>query len=166
MIVNCGMTPDRASIEKYYASLPRKLMAAGVIFRDERDRVLLVEPNYKTDWEIPGGVVEAGESPFDAARREVTEELGIDVSGLRLWCLDWYPSEPPRSESLMIVFDGGRLTTEDTGRIQTPEGEIRSWSFSTLADASGLLGNRVFTRVELCMRNPDEVLYLEQGIRR
>jgi ADP-ribose pyrophosphatase YjhB (NUDIX family) len=65
------MTSDRASTHaedantrKYYESLPRKLMAAGVIFRDERDRILLVEPNYKPDWEIPGGIVEAGESPL------------------------------------------------------------------------------------------------------
>jgi hypothetical protein len=39
-------------------------MAAGILFRDDRGRVLLVEPSYKPNWEIPGGVVEADESPW------------------------------------------------------------------------------------------------------
>jgi 8-oxo-dGTP diphosphatase len=42
----------------------RPLVAAGVLFFDEHDRVLLVDPSYKPGWEIPGGYVEAGESPL------------------------------------------------------------------------------------------------------
>ena len=40
----------------YSATLPRKRMAAGVLFRDHDGRVLLVEPVYKDYWEIPGAV--------------------------------------------------------------------------------------------------------------
>ena len=42
------------------------------------DRVLLVNPNYKPDWDLPGGMAEANEPPIDAARRELREELGLD----------------------------------------------------------------------------------------
>jgi 8-oxo-dGTP pyrophosphatase MutT (NUDIX family) len=38
--------------------------------------VLLVEPSYNWNWEIPGGVVEEGEAPWAAAGREVLEEIG------------------------------------------------------------------------------------------
>jgi ADP-ribose pyrophosphatase YjhB (NUDIX family) len=38
-------------------------MAAGALLFDEDGRILLVEPTYKPYWEIPGGVVEADESP-------------------------------------------------------------------------------------------------------
>jgi 8-oxo-dGTP diphosphatase len=54
-------------------------VAAGVLFRDAVGRVLLVKPTYKDGWEIPGGYVEAGESPRAAAAREVKEELGLAV---------------------------------------------------------------------------------------
>ncbi|GLI35987.1 NUDIX hydrolase [Desulforhabdus amnigena] len=53
----------------------------AVIFRD--DRVLLVqrgkEPSFGK-WTVPGGLVELGESLEDAVRREVLEEVGLDVN--------------------------------------------------------------------------------------
>ena len=51
----------------FTATLPRKRMGAGVLLSDELGRVLLVEPTYKPSWEVPGGVVEADESPRAAA---------------------------------------------------------------------------------------------------
>ncbi|MEV2220163.1 NUDIX hydrolase [Nocardia vinacea] len=48
------------------AGLPRKRMGAGALFVDDVDRVLLVEPTYMGYWELPGGVVEADESPYAA----------------------------------------------------------------------------------------------------
>jgi NUDIX domain len=41
-----------------------------VFFRDEQSRVLVVETTYKPEWEIPGGGVEADETPWAAATRE------------------------------------------------------------------------------------------------
>ena len=48
-------------------------VAAGVLFRDVEGRILLVKPSYKEGWDIPGGYVEPGESPKQAAAREVRE---------------------------------------------------------------------------------------------
>jgi hypothetical protein len=36
-------------------SLNRKRASAGVLFRDEQRRVLLVQTSYKVEWDIPGG---------------------------------------------------------------------------------------------------------------
>ena len=49
--------------DQYVASLARKRMAAGALFRDEAGGVLLVNPVYKPTWDLPGGAVEAEESP-------------------------------------------------------------------------------------------------------
>mgnify|MGYP001576033307 CR=1 FL=1 len=57
----------------------KKLTLAGcVIIRD--NKILLLH-RIKTDWfELPGGQVEAGETPAIAAQRELKEELSCDVS--------------------------------------------------------------------------------------
>jgi len=50
-----------------------------VLARD--GEVLLVRHTYGDErlWELPGGGVKHGERPLEAARREIREELGIDV---------------------------------------------------------------------------------------
>ena len=67
-------------------------MAATAFFRDEERRVLIVNPVYKEPWELPGGAVEADESPTGACRREVAEELGQDRPPGRVLAVDWVPA--------------------------------------------------------------------------
>ncbi len=49
------------------------------------DRVLFVRHTYgnRRIWELPGGGLRRGEAPASAARREMTEELGIDPGDMR-----------------------------------------------------------------------------------
>lgn len=56
-------------------------VVAAVIFKD--DKVFATQRGYgefKDGWEFPGGKVESGESPEDALRREIREELEVDVN--------------------------------------------------------------------------------------
>jgi ADP-ribose pyrophosphatase YjhB (NUDIX family) len=54
--------------------------AVGVVF-DAQGRVLILEHAFRTDfpWGLPGGWVERGEEPHHAVKRELQEELGLDV---------------------------------------------------------------------------------------
>lgn len=54
---------------------------AGCVIFDKDRKVYLLHRNKKgvTQWELPGGKVEAGESDEQAAIREIREELGVDV---------------------------------------------------------------------------------------
>ena len=57
--------------------LPTKRLIAQGLLRNERGEVLLCELVYKSAWDLPGGVVDPGESPATCVHREVTEELGL-----------------------------------------------------------------------------------------
>jgi ADP-ribose pyrophosphatase YjhB (NUDIX family) len=92
-------------------------MAAGALFRDGQGRVLLVDPVYKPVWDLPGGAVEAEESPHAACRREVGEELGLDRPPGRVLAVDWVPSRPDRPEGVVVIYDGGVLSGEDIAAI-------------------------------------------------
>ena len=127
-----GMTSGVSPLlppDQYIASLARKRMAAGALFRDEDGRVLLVDPTYKPTWDLPGGAVEKEESPHAACRREVTEELGLDRLPGRVLVVDWVPSRPERPEGLIVVYDGGVLAPDEVAAITTQDGELAGYAF-------------------------------------
>ena len=67
---------------------------AWVVVRDTEGRVLLVHDAWKGYLELPGGVVEAGESFHQAATRELAEETGLrvgqHVSELQAAAVAWF----------------------------------------------------------------------------
>src|SRR5712691_4339583 len=115
--------------DQYVASLARKRMAAGALFCDEPGGILLVNPVYKPTWDLPGGAVEAEESPPAGCRREVAEELGLDWAPGRILAVDWVPSRPERPEGLIIVYDGGVLPAAEAGEIVLADGELAEFAF-------------------------------------
>ncbi|GGN10763.1 ADP-ribose pyrophosphatase YjhB (NUDIX family) [Actinoplanes campanulatus] len=149
----------------FTATLPRKRMGAGILFSDEQDRALIVEPTYKDYWEIPGGAVELDESPYAAVVRELKEELDLPVKPGRLLVVDWVPPRSGRTEGLMLVFDGGVLTAEQCGRIRLPAEELRSWVWCTGQQAAERLSELLARRLAAAMRARAEgtVAYLEDG---
>lgn len=58
-----------------------KLRLAGCIIKNSEGKILLIHRNTskRNQWEIPGGKIDDGENPEQTAKREVLEELGIDV---------------------------------------------------------------------------------------
>ncbi|MGH3868902.1 MAG: NUDIX domain-containing protein [Pseudonocardiaceae bacterium] len=124
----------------------RSSVAAGVLFFDDVGRILLVQPTYKDHWDIPGGYVEMGETPAQAAAREVREELGIEAAVRPLLIADWAP-HPDEGDKLLLVFDGGTLATEHIDAIRLQADELASYAFRDPADAATLLISRLGRRV-------------------
>ena len=55
--VSAGFSP--AEEAAWYARLPTMFGAAAALFTDAAGRVLLVKPNYRDHWSLPGGILDA-----------------------------------------------------------------------------------------------------------
>jgi 8-oxo-dGTP diphosphatase len=56
------------------------IVVAAIVFRDDAGRVLSVRKRGTTRFMLPGGKLEPGETPAQAAAREIGEELGVSVA--------------------------------------------------------------------------------------
>ena len=155
---------ERVNRKAYQETLPKKRVSSGCLFFDVDGRLLVVKPTYKGAWEIPGGTVEANESPLAACVREIHEELGLARRPLRLLSVDFTGETKQRTESLNFIFEGGILSPPEIAAIALPEKELSEYRFLPPAEALTLLNRRLRERVRRCLQARAEGVtrYLEE----
>ncbi|MBE1875507.1 NUDIX domain-containing protein [Myceligenerans pegani] len=143
---------------EYHAKLPRKRIGAGVLLRGSGDRIVAIVPSYKPGLEIPGGVVETGESPWDAAERELKEELGIVREGMPLLVVDHVPvADDGVPEGLLLIFDGGWLTPDEERDLRGTDEEVWSVSLYEIDEATREMKTWLGRRVRLAFETAKSV---------
>ncbi len=75
---------------------------------------------------MPGGIVNAGESPWEGAVREIDEELSVQVAVGRVLVVDWLAPYLGWEDAVEIIFDGGVLTEETMDAMVPDAREIRA----------------------------------------
>ncbi|WP_183094298.1 NUDIX domain-containing protein [Nocardioides stalactiti] len=135
--------------------LPRKRAISQMLIRDTspEPRVLLCQLTYKTDWDLPGGVVEVGESPQVAVAREVEEELGLEIPAGPLVLTDWLPPWGGWDDALCLVFDGGAHDASIVERIVPQAREIRTAEFLTLDEIDERAADFSARRIRAALAN-------------
>ncbi len=65
----------------------RFTVTAGAFVFDYQGRILLLEHEFRADsrWGIPGGFLDQGEQPDEALRRELREEVSLEVTDVELY---------------------------------------------------------------------------------
>jgi 8-oxo-dGTP pyrophosphatase MutT (NUDIX family) len=133
--------------------LPRKRAISQLLVRDTEGRVLLCRLTYKQDWDLPGGVVEVGESPQLAVTREVEEELALQLPAGALLLTDWLPPWSGWDDALCLVFDGGEHEAALLDGVVRQEREIRDAAFCTIAEVRERCADFTARRIESALAN-------------
>ena len=120
-----GMVPYCESCEAF--RYPMFNTAVSLLVLDEaRQNILLIRQYGRPHFILVAGYVNCGEDAEDAARRELREELGLELSSLRFNRSRYFPP----SNTLMLNF-----TVTVPSREAQPNREVDDWQWFTLEEA-------------------------------
>lgn len=152
--------------------LPAIPVSAGALIFDRHSRLLILKPTYKSGWTIPGGVMEAdGETPWEACRREVREETGLELASGELACVDFRRPRNGSRGGIRYLFDCGPFDDAVLASLVLQAEEISQSRLVPVSDALALLRKPIRRRVRAVRKPSGEarkrtaVVYLEDGRR-
>jgi 8-oxo-dGTP pyrophosphatase MutT (NUDIX family) len=125
----------------------RASLGALALLTDEAGRILLVQTTYDGNrWHLPGGYVEANESPEETVARELREELKLTVEVLGLNCIAYKAYDP----NISLVYRCRIISGNPV-----PDGnEIEAWDYFRLDCLPAGLSDRTKKIIDVSLGKP------------
>ena len=153
------LMPER----EWQMSLPAKRVSAQLIVKNKQGKYLLVKPNYRDYWILPGGVVEKDEAPLQAMHREVKEEIGVSLPNIRFAGIDYsYLHKHNLPDWIHVLFEADEPSEELIAQFVPEEGEIEDIAFMDADEYRAKAHETISARLDVL----DEIqppYYLENG---
>lgn len=131
--------------------------AAGIAILDKQNRILLVHQTYgEKHWSLPGGVVENGESAYEAAMRECKEEVSIEAKDIDLIGVYFMSHR----NGYIFVF----RTQQYEGEITVDNLEIGEYGFFGIDELPRPITNFTVERIKDAIQSPKAV-FKDQNIK-
>lgn len=137
------------SSEKNY---PRHIVATASLVLNKEGQVLLVKTE-RRGWEMPGGQVEEGEDVLSALKREIREEVRVDIRVLRLSAFYSSIDEPCK-----VIFD---FISEYAGGVPEKD-DIETFGvgwFSKEEALENVKHDAMKSRLQWLLKNGEEIRY-------
>ena len=133
-----------------------------MILENSAGQVLVVKASYKSYWTFPGGIVDADETPKEAAIRETFEEVGIRVDTARVEFVAVINRKSDLAQTYQFIFKA-TLTKTMLEHLVLQNSELEEYALITKADVARK--NRVYGKVIEHWAN-GAVGYVEQRFNR
>jgi 8-oxo-dGTP diphosphatase len=110
-------------------------------------------------------MAEANEPPADAVRRELQEELGLNLQVGDLLCVDWISPHGPWDDLVNFIFDGGILDERTITNLRLMDDELRAYEFCDEGQVKERLRPYVWRRVSTAVEalTTGRARYLQDG---
>ena len=149
--------------EEYAKILPKKSAGTAVLFFNSKGELLIVKPNYRKSWLLPGGTIDEDESPLYGAVRETREEIGLDIVELKLVGVYYGHKKGVFTDSFKFIFSGGPLTENQITQIKLQTEELEEYKFMSPNEAIPLLSSSLQKCIPKCLDaiKSKTVVYIE-----
>lgn len=134
--------------------------SASIILENKQGCALIVKANYKSYWTFPGGIIDEGENPKQAAIREVREEVGLTVAPESV-VFAWIAARRSAVlDTYQFIFKAP-LQSQVLDNVVLQASEIEDWRIVTKEEV--LSGNIHYAQAIILWAHDNQQGYIEQN---
>lgn len=157
------MPSNRLPWSEFYEGLEKRVASSGVLIENQRGELLVLKANYKEKWSPPGGVIDAGETPLQAAIRETSEETGVTLDAQDLSFQSTIVRLGPDAITYLFVFRATKLL-EDSYKIALDRTEIDEYDWVSADTVRDGRDGRLYNHAVQNWASEEPLSYLEAMI--
>ncbi len=149
--------------DEFIATQERRLSSAAVLIENTKGELLVLKASYKPYWSTPSGIVDAEESPTQAAVREVREETSLTIRPADLDFASIIYRHSKQASTYLFVFRLLYQVDETSLNIQVDGGEITDFDWVSKDDVLQKIRGSYNTAIKNWAHNVTDT-YIERMI--